>query len=36
MAKVEFKDVDKIYPGDVKAASDINLTIEDKELLVLV
>ncbi len=36
MAKVEFRDVDKIYPGDVKAASDINLTIEDKELLVLV
>jgi multiple sugar transport system ATP-binding protein len=36
MAKVEFKDVDKIYPGDVKAASDINLIVEDKELLVLV
>ena len=36
MAKVEFKDVDKIYPGDVKAASDINLVVEDKELLVLV
>jgi multiple sugar transport system ATP-binding protein len=36
MAKVEFRDVGKIYPGDVKAASDINLTVEDKELLVLV
>jgi len=36
MAKVEFKDVDKIYPGDIIAASDINLTIEDRELLVLV
>jgi len=36
MAKVEFKDVDKIYPGDVMAASDINLVVEDKELLVLV
>ncbi len=36
MAKVEFRDVDKIYPGDVKAASDINLTVEDRELLVLV
>jgi multiple sugar transport system ATP-binding protein len=36
MARVEFRDVDKIYPGDVKAASDINLTIEDRELLVLV
>ncbi len=36
MAKVEFRDVDKIYPGDVRAASDINLTVEDKELLVLV
>jgi len=36
MAKVEFRDVDKIYPGDVRAASDINLTVEDRELLVLV
>jgi multiple sugar transport system ATP-binding protein len=36
MARVEFRDVDKIYPGNVKAASDINLTIEDRELLVLV
>jgi len=36
MARVEFRDVDKIYPGNVKAASDINLAIEDRELLVLV
>lgn len=36
MASVEFRDVDKIYPGDVRAASDINLTVEDRELLVLV
>ncbi len=36
MASVEFRDVDKIYPGDIRAASDINLTVEDRELLVLV
>ncbi|MDD3642914.1 MAG: sn-glycerol-3-phosphate ABC transporter ATP-binding protein UgpC [Candidatus Krumholzibacteria bacterium] len=36
MARVEFKDVEKIYPGNVTAATDINLVIEDEELLVLV
>jgi len=36
MARVEFKDVGKIYPGGVTAATDINLAIEDEELLVLV
>jgi multiple sugar transport system ATP-binding protein len=36
MAQVQFIDVKKVYDGGVVAARDINLTIEDKELLVLV
>ena len=36
MAKVRFQDVKKIYDGKVLAAEDINITVEDKELLVLV
>jgi len=36
MAQVQFVDGKKIYDGGVVAARDINLTIEDKELLVLV
>ncbi|MFH1754762.1 MAG: ATP-binding cassette domain-containing protein, partial [Candidatus Latescibacterota bacterium] len=36
MAQVQFVDVKKVYDGNVVAARDINLTIEDKELLVLV
>jgi multiple sugar transport system ATP-binding protein len=36
MARVEFVDVKKVYDGNVVAAEDINLVIEDKELLVLV
>jgi multiple sugar transport system ATP-binding protein len=36
MARVEFRDVEKIYPGGVTAATGINLVIEDEELLVLV
>ena len=36
MAKVKFVDVKKIYDGRVLAAEDINITVEDKELLVLV
>ncbi len=36
MSEVKFVDVKKIYEGEVLAAEDINLTVEDKELLVLV
>ncbi|UCF06176.1 MAG: sn-glycerol-3-phosphate ABC transporter ATP-binding protein UgpC [bacterium] len=36
MAEVTFTNVQKIYSGNIVAATDINLTIEDKELLVLV
>jgi multiple sugar transport system ATP-binding protein len=36
MAKVKFEDVKKIYDGKVLAAEDINITVEYKELLVLV
>jgi multiple sugar transport system ATP-binding protein len=36
MAQVQFIDVEKIFGGTVVAATDINLTIEDEELLVLV
>jgi multiple sugar transport system ATP-binding protein len=36
MAEVTFTNVKKIYSGNIIAATDINLTIEDKELLVLV
>ncbi len=36
MARVRFENVDKIYSGKVVAATDINLEIMDKELLVLV
>ncbi|HUV37117.1 MAG TPA: sn-glycerol-3-phosphate ABC transporter ATP-binding protein UgpC [Patescibacteria group bacterium] len=36
MAQVQFIDVEKIFDGNVVAATDINLTIEDRELLVLV
>jgi multiple sugar transport system ATP-binding protein len=36
MAQVQFIDVKKVYDGGVVAARDINLTIKDKELLVLV
>ncbi len=36
MAKVSFKNVYKIYPGDVTAVNDFNLEIEDKEFIVLV
>jgi multiple sugar transport system ATP-binding protein len=36
MAKVQLVNVKKVYDGSVIAAEDINLTIEDKELLVLV
>jgi ABC-type sugar transport system ATPase subunit len=36
MAEVTFKDVDKIYPGDVQAVKDLSLDIQDSEFLVLV
>ena len=36
MAEVTFKDVDKIYPGDVQAVKDLSLDIQDGEFLVLV
>lgn len=36
MGRVVFKDVEKIYRGNVHAVKDFNLAIEDKEFLVLV
>ena len=36
MARVRFVNVKKVFDGGVVAARDINLTVEDKELLVLV
>lgn len=36
MAKVEFRNVEKIYPGGGKAVTDFSLRIEDGEFLVLV
>ncbi|HSG27896.1 MAG TPA: sn-glycerol-3-phosphate ABC transporter ATP-binding protein UgpC, partial [Candidatus Krumholzibacterium sp.] len=36
MAGVRFSDVEKVYPGGVLAATDINLEVNDRELLVLV
>jgi multiple sugar transport system ATP-binding protein len=36
MAEVTFKDVDKIYPGDVQAVKDLSLEVQDGEFLVLV
>ena len=36
MAEVTFKDVDKVYPGDVQAVKDLSLEILDGEFLVLV
>ena len=36
MAEVTFKDVDKVYPGDVQAVKDLSLDILDGEFLVLV
>lgn len=36
MADVTLTDVEKIYSGDVKAVSNVNLTIKDKEFVVLV
>ena len=36
MASLSLKHISKIYPGGVKAVSDVNLEIEDKEFIVLV
>lgn len=36
MGRLVFKNIYKIYPGDVTAVSDFNLEIEDKEFVVLV
>jgi len=36
MAEVRFENVSKVYEGDVHAVNDVNLTVEDGSLLVLV
>ena len=36
MAKVELKKIGKVYEGNVRAVSDANITIKDKEFVVLV
>jgi multiple sugar transport system ATP-binding protein len=36
MANVELKNISKIYPGNVKAVNQVNITIRDKEFAVLV
>ena len=36
MAGVRLKNVSKIFPGGVKAVSDFNIDIEDKEFIILV
>ncbi len=36
MATVDFRDVSKVYPGDVRAVNNISLSIKDREFVVLV
>ena len=36
MSGLTFKNIDKVYPGNVKAVDDFNLEIKDKEFIVLV
>ena len=36
MAKIELRNVSKVYPGDVRALDDLSLAVEDGEFLVLV
>ena len=36
MAGVRLKNVSKVFPGGVKAVSDFNIEIEDKEFIILV
>ena len=34
MANLVFKNIEKIYPGEVKAVSDFNLEIKDEEFII--
>ncbi|MDR2210043.1 MAG: sn-glycerol-3-phosphate ABC transporter ATP-binding protein UgpC [Spirochaetaceae bacterium] len=36
MAKVELRNISKIYEGGIKAVDDVNITVEDKEFVVFV
>jgi multiple sugar transport system ATP-binding protein len=36
MAKVELRDISKVYDGDVRAVDNVNIVVEDKEFVVLV
>lgn len=36
MASISLKNINKVYPGDIKAVIDFNLEIEDKEFIILV
>jgi len=36
MAEVKLKNVDKVYPGNVRAVSDFNMDVSDGEFVVLV
>ena len=36
MAKISLKNIQKIYPGNVKVIDNLNLEIQDKEFIVLV
>lgn len=36
MANISFKNIYKVYPGDITAVSNFNLEIEDKEFIILV
>ena len=36
MSKILFKNIDKVYPGNVSAVTDFNLEIDDKEFIILV
>jgi multiple sugar transport system ATP-binding protein len=36
MAKVELKSISKVYDGNVRAVSDVNITVEDKQFIVFV
>ncbi|MEL7655781.1 MAG: ATP-binding cassette domain-containing protein, partial [Bacillota bacterium] len=36
MSSISFKNIKKVYPGNVVAVQDFNLEIEDKEFIILV
>ena len=36
MANLVFKNIEKIYPGEVKAVSDFNLEIKDEEFIIFI